>query len=77
VPWLYDITGFPYYLTILKDEEIWSLYKLLPKKEFNTGSKGIEDTKDPNLVRILVIAKIILRDIYRLYSNILPDWKMI
>jgi hypothetical protein len=22
VPWLYDLTGFPYHLTTLKDEEI-------------------------------------------------------
>jgi hypothetical protein len=53
--------GFLSYLTILKDKEIWSSYKLLPKKELNTGSK---DTKDPSLVRILVAAKVVLRDAY-------------
>jgi hypothetical protein len=73
VPWLHDVTGFPYHMPILKDKEIWSSYKLLPKKELNTGSK---DTKDPNIVRILVIAKAVLRDAYRLYSNTLPDRKM-
>jgi hypothetical protein len=40
VPWLYDLTGFPYYLTMLNDKEIWSSYKLPPKKEFNAGSEG-------------------------------------
>ena len=74
VPWLYNITGFPYHNTILKDEEIWSSYKLLPKKEFNTGS---ENSEDPSLVRILLIAKAVLRDVYRLYSDISPDRKMI
>ena len=74
VPWLYDLTGFPYYLTMLKDKEIWSSYKLPPKKELNASSEG---TKDPDLVRILVAAKAVLRDIYQLYSNILPDRKMI
>jgi hypothetical protein len=73
VPWLHDVTGFPYHLTTLKDEEIWSSYKLLLKKELNAGS---EDTKDPNLVRILVIAKAALRDAYRLYSDISLDRKM-
>jgi hypothetical protein len=59
---------------MLKNKEIWSLYKLLLKKELNAGS---EDTKDPNLVRILVIAEAVLRDTYRLYSNILLDRKII
>jgi len=66
--------GFPYHLTTLKDEEIWSSYKLLLKKELNVGS---EDTKDPNLIRILVIAKAALRDVYRLYSDTSLDRKMI
>jgi len=46
---------------MLKDKEIWSLYKLPLKKELNIGSKN---TKDPNLICILVIAKAILRDAY-------------
>jgi hypothetical protein len=37
------------------------LYKLPLKKELNAGNK---DAKDPNLVRILVIAKAVLRDTY-------------
>jgi hypothetical protein len=61
-------------LTVLKDEEIWGSYKLPLKREFNTGGK---EAKDPNLVRILVAAKAVLRDIYRLYSNTSPDRKMI
>jgi hypothetical protein len=51
VPWLHDVTGFPYHLTTLKDEEIWSSYKLPPKKELDAGS---EDAKDPNLVLSLM-----------------------
>ena len=41
------MTGFLYHMTTLKDEEIWSSYKLPPKKELDAGS---EDAKDPNLV---------------------------
>lgn len=66
MPWLYDVTGFPYHMLMLKDEEIWSLYKLSLKKELDMGN---EDAKDPNLVRILVVAKVILRDVYWLCSN--------
>jgi hypothetical protein len=73
VPWLYDVTGFPYYMTTLKDEEIWSSYKLPPKKELDAGSEG---TEDPNLVRILVVAETVLRDVYQLCSDISPDRKM-
>jgi hypothetical protein len=47
VPWLHDVTGFLYHNTTLKDEEIWSSYKLPPKKELDGGC---ENTKDPNLV---------------------------
>jgi hypothetical protein len=74
VLWLYDVTGFPYHNTMLKDEEIWSSYKLLPKKELDAGS---EDTKDPNLVRILLAAKVVLRDAYRLCSDTSLDRKII
>jgi hypothetical protein len=70
VLWLYNVIGFLYYNTILKDEEIWSLYKLPPKKELNISSKN---TKDLNLVRILVAAKAVLRDAYQLYSDTLLD----
>ena len=73
MPWLYDVTGFPHHLTTLKDEEIWSSYKLLLKKELDEGG---EDAKDPNLVRILVVAEAVLRDAYRLYSATSPDRKM-
>jgi hypothetical protein len=65
--------GFLFYLIILKDKEIWSLYKLLPKKELDTGNKN---TKDPNLVQILVITKTVLRDVYWLYSDTSLDRKM-
>jgi hypothetical protein len=60
-------------LTILKDKEIWSSYKLPLKKELDAGS---ENTEDPNLVRILVIAEAVLRDVYRLCSDTSPDRKM-
>jgi Lhr-like helicase len=73
VPWLHDLTGFPYHLTTLKDEEIWSSYKLPPKKELDAGS---ENAEDPNLVRILVAAEAVLRDAYRLCSDTSPDRKM-
>ncbi|KAE8445096.1 hypothetical protein EG329_013811 [Mollisiaceae sp. DMI_Dod_QoI] len=73
VPWLHDLTGFPYHLTTLKDEEIWSSYKLPPKKELAAGS---EDATDPKLVRILVAAEAVLRDAYRLCSDTSPDRKI-
>ena len=44
---LYNITGFLYYNTTLKDEEIQSSYKLLLKKELNKSNKNSED---PSLV---------------------------
>jgi hypothetical protein len=74
VLWLYDIIGFLFYIAKLKDKEIWSLYKLPPKRELDIDSK---DAEDPHLVRILVTAEAVLRDAYRLYSNISPDRKMI
>jgi hypothetical protein len=49
------------------------LYKLLLKKELDAGS---EDAKDPNLVWILVAAKAVLRDAYRLCSDTSLDQKM-
>jgi hypothetical protein len=58
---------------MLKDKEIWSLYKLLLKKELDAGNK---DAKDPNLVRILLAVETVLRDAYWLYSDISPDRKM-
>jgi hypothetical protein len=48
--------------------------KLPPKRELNTGSG--ENAKDPTLVRILVAAKAVLRDAYRLCSDTSPDRKM-
>jgi hypothetical protein len=76
VPWLHDVTGFPYHLTMLKDEEIWSSYKLPPKKELDAGSEDTKGAKDPNLVRILVAAEAVLRDAYRLCSDTSPDRKI-
>jgi len=72
VPWL-ERTDFPSHLARLKDEEIWSSYRLLPKKELDAGS---ENAEDPILVRILVAAKAVLRDAYRLCSDTSPDRKM-
>ncbi|KFZ22997.1 hypothetical protein V502_02522, partial [Pseudogymnoascus sp. VKM F-4520 (FW-2644)] len=57
----------------LKDEEIWSSYKLLPKKEVDRGAEG---ATDPNLVRILAAAEAMLRDAYKLCSDTSPDRKM-
>ncbi|PQE31525.1 telomere-associated recq protein [Rutstroemia sp. NJR-2017a WRK4] len=73
VPWLHDLTGFPYHLTTLKDEEIWSSYKLPPKKELEAGG---ESAADPDLVRILGAAEAVLREAYRLCSDTSPDRKM-
>jgi hypothetical protein len=73
VPWLHDKTQIPPHLTSLADEEIWSSYKLPPKKELDGDS---EDAEDPNLVRILVAAEAVLRDAYRLCSDTSPDRKM-
>jgi hypothetical protein len=73
VPWLHDVTGFPYHLATLKDEEIWSSYKLPPKIELDTGG---DNATDPNLVRVLVAAEAVLRDAYRLCSDTSPDRKM-
>jgi hypothetical protein len=58
---------------MLKNKKIWSSYKLLLKKELDTGSK---DAEDPSLVRILVAAKAVLRDAYRLYSDTSLDRKI-
>jgi hypothetical protein len=73
VPWLHDVIRSPPHLTSLKDEEIWSSYKLPPKKELDAGG---ENAEDPDLVRILVAAEAVLRDAYRLCSDTSPDRKM-
>lgn len=52
--WLHNVIRSPSYLIMLKDEEIWSSYKLLSKKEFDGDSEGV---KDPDLVRIIVVTK--------------------
>jgi Lhr-like helicase len=72
-PWLHDLTGFPYHMSTLKDEEIWSSYKLPPKKELDLGG---EKSEDPQLVRILVVAEAVLRDAYQLCSDTSPSRKM-
>jgi hypothetical protein len=46
---------------------------LLPKKVLDTDT---ENTKDPDLVRVLVAAKTVLRDAYWLCSDTSPDRKM-
>jgi hypothetical protein len=73
VPWLHDVTRFPFHIGDLRDEEIWSSYKLLPKRELDAGS---EDAQDPDLVRILVAAEAVLRDAYKLCSDTSPERKM-
>lgn len=73
MPWLHDLTGFPYHMLNLKGEEIWSSYKLLLKKELDSSSKN---TEDPDLVRILAAAEAMLRDAYRLCSDTSADRKM-
>jgi hypothetical protein len=45
VPWLHDLTGFPYHLTTLKDKEIWSSYKLPPRKELDAGSENAAEAE--------------------------------
>ncbi|KFZ15841.1 hypothetical protein V501_02521, partial [Pseudogymnoascus sp. VKM F-4519 (FW-2642)] len=45
VPWP-ERVEFPSHTATLKDEEIWSSYKLLPKKEVDGGAEG---ATDPNL----------------------------
>jgi hypothetical protein len=47
VLWLHDLTQFPSHLTTLKDEEIWSLYKLPLKKVLDADAESAED---PDLV---------------------------
>ncbi|KAH7385145.1 hypothetical protein BKA64DRAFT_581999, partial [Cadophora sp. MPI-SDFR-AT-0126] len=73
VPWLHDVTRFPSHIVTLQDEEIWSSYRLPPKKELDAGG---EHATDPDLARILVAAEAVLRDAYRLYSDTSPDRKM-
>jgi hypothetical protein len=73
VPWLHDLIGFPYHLTMLKDKEVRSSYKLPAKKGLETGGEGVADL---DLVRILGTAEAVLRGAYRLYSNTSPDRKM-
>ncbi|KAF8853058.1 hypothetical protein BDZ45DRAFT_749007 [Acephala macrosclerotiorum] len=53
VPWL-ERMAFLYHTTTLKDEKIWSSYKLPPRKELDTGSK---DAEDPSLARVLVVVE--------------------
>jgi hypothetical protein len=73
IPWLHDVTGFSYHLIGLKDEEIWSSYKLPAKKNPETSG---EDTADPNLVRILTAAEAVLHDANKLCNDRSPDRKM-
>ncbi|KFZ14980.1 hypothetical protein V501_02944, partial [Pseudogymnoascus sp. VKM F-4519 (FW-2642)] len=72
VPWL-ERVEFPSHTATLKDEEVWSSYKLLPKKEVDGGAEG---AIDPNLVCILAAAEAMLRDAYKLCSDTSPDRKM-
>jgi hypothetical protein len=58
------------YLATLKDKEIRSSYKLLPRKE------GAADTNNINLVQILIVVEAVFRDMYALYSNTSPKQKI-
>ncbi|KAJ8066707.1 hypothetical protein OCU04_004100 [Sclerotinia nivalis] len=73
VPWLHDVTKFPFHLAHLKDEEIWDSYKLPSKKELDGDCTEAED---PRLVRILNAAEAMMRDAYQLCSDASPDRKM-
>ncbi|KFY17364.1 hypothetical protein V492_00725 [Pseudogymnoascus sp. VKM F-4246] len=72
VPWL-ERVEFPSHTATLKDEEIWGLYKLPPKKEVEGGAEG---ATDPDLARILAAAEAMLRDAYELCSDTSPGRKM-
>ncbi|KFY28326.1 hypothetical protein V491_00528 [Pseudogymnoascus sp. VKM F-3775] len=54
--------------------QIWSSYRLPPKKEVDGA--GAEGAADPDLVCILAAAEAILRDAYKLCSDTSPDRKM-
>ena len=73
IPWLHDLTRFPYHIGTLRDGEIWSSY-CLPRK--STLDASDEDATDTDLVRILAAAEEMLRDAYRLCSDSSPDRKM-
>ncbi|KAF7880786.1 uncharacterized protein EAF01_000538 [Botrytis porri] len=73
VPWLHDVTKFPFHLVHLKDEEIWASYKLPSKKELDGDYL---EADDPQLVRILHAAEAMMRDAYQLCSDTSPDRKM-
>ncbi|RAL58020.1 hypothetical protein DID88_009098 [Monilinia fructigena] len=61
IPWLHDVTKFPFHLVNLQDEEIWASYKLPSKKELDGEHLEAED---PQLVRILNAAEAIFLFIY-------------
>jgi hypothetical protein len=70
VPWL-EKTGFPFYLKDLLDIEIYAFYKLPLDCELEEGGVG-----DPVLAHIINATRSLLREAYRLCSNISPDQKM-
>jgi hypothetical protein len=43
VPWL-ETTGYPHHLATLRDEEIWSSYKLPPKRELDADTQDAKTT---------------------------------
>ncbi|RAL58160.1 hypothetical protein DID88_002364 [Monilinia fructigena] len=43
IPWLHDVTKFPFHLVNLQDEEIWASYKLPSKKELDGEHLEAED----------------------------------
>ena len=62
------------YIATLRDKQIWSSYRLPPKKEVDRA--GAEGAIDPDLACILAAAEAILRDAYKLYSDTSPDRKI-
>lgn len=65
VPWLERI-DFSSRLTRLKNDEIESSYILPLKKELNIKA---QNTKNPNLVHILVVVEAVLRNAYQLCTT--------
>ncbi|KAM0126310.1 hypothetical protein ACHAO1_010122 [Botrytis cinerea] len=73
VPWLHDVTKFPFHLANLKDEEIGGSYKLPSGRELDGDYTNAEG---PHLVRIFTAAEALLIDAYQLCSDTSPNRKM-
>jgi Orsellinic acid/F9775 biosynthesis cluster protein D/Helicase conserved C-terminal domain/DEAD/DEAH box helicase len=71
VPWL-ERTAFPSHIAGLTDNEIHASYCLPPAKEL----KGLSESTNPTLVRIVNATRSLLQDAYRLCNDNSPDCKM-